>query len=62
MMNYYASKYFSSDMRTRSGKIPIKNVLELSVRTIIFTITRIAGSTTLHLDLKSQIQYFFECM
>jgi hypothetical protein len=49
-------------MEKHSGKVPIKNALELPLRTILFTITYVAGSANTHMALQSQFQYFIECL
>ena len=36
-------------------KLPIQHVIDISVRTILYTMTRIAGSTSTHLASKSQV-------
>lgn len=55
-------KYSYVGTRKRSGNIPIKNVRDVPLKTIIFIITCISESVTLHLATKAQIQYALECM
>jgi len=59
--------YISTHCRPRSqptkdGKFYIKDVVHLSLRTILFIITRLAISTTLHLANRSQMKYDLECI
>ena len=37
----------------QGGKLPIQHVSDISLRTILYTVTRIAGSTSVHLASKS---------
>jgi hypothetical protein len=52
-MDYYVTNHCSVGREKHSGKVPIKNVLELSLRTIIFTITHVVGSAAPHMALQS---------
>jgi hypothetical protein len=61
-MDYYVANHCSVDTEKHSGKVPIKNVLDLSLRTIIFTITCVSRSETPYMALQSQFQYAIECM
>jgi hypothetical protein len=61
-MDYYIVQHCSTGIDKQSGKVPIKNVLELPLRTIVFTITHVAGSAAPHMALHSQFQYAIECM
>ena len=45
-----------------SGKIPIKDVTSLPLRTILFTLTKLEGSTGPNLALKSQMALAIECL
>jgi hypothetical protein len=38
-----------------SGKIPIRDVRDLPLRKILFTIVRVVGSQALHLDTNTQM-------
>ena len=40
--------------RRQGGKLPIQHVTDIPLRTILYTVTRIAGSTSAHLASKSQ--------
>jgi hypothetical protein len=41
--------------RHQGGKLPIQHVTDIPLRTILYTVTRIAGSTSAHLVSKSQV-------
>jgi hypothetical protein len=60
----YISQHCIVGTRESSGKIPIKNVRDLSLGTILFTITRFVGSLAPHLATNSQMQYQYavDCM
>jgi hypothetical protein len=45
-----------------SGKIPIRDVRDLPLQTILFTIVRIVGSQTPHLATNTYMQYSIDCM
>ena len=47
---------------SKDGKINIRDVSEFPLRTILFTITKLAGNVTLHLANKSYMQYALECL
>jgi len=49
-MDHYVVQYCSAGTKKFSGNILIKNILDLSLRTILFTITHVAGSAAPHLD------------
>ena len=50
-MDYYVAQHCSAGMEKHSGKVPIKNILDLPLRTILFTITYVVGSETPHMAL-----------
>ena len=41
--------------RKQGGKLPIQHVTNVSLRSIVFMVTRMAGSTSAHLASKSQV-------
>ena len=41
--------------RHQGGKLPIQHVIDIPLRTILYTMTRIVGSTLAHLASKSQV-------
>jgi hypothetical protein len=51
-MNYYVVHHYSTGTGKHGGKVPIKNVLSLPLRTILFTVTHVVGSATPHMDLQ----------
>lgn len=46
---------------SKDGKINIGDVRDIPLRTILFTITKLAGSMTLHVANRSYMQYALEC-
>ena len=51
----YMSDLCMEGTHKQGGKLPIQHVLEIPLKTILFTITRMAGSTSAHLASKSQV-------
>ena len=51
-------------VRTRSqgGKILIKNIMDRPLRTVAFTIEKVAGSLVSHHATKTHMMYALECM
>ncbi len=47
---------------SKDGKINIRDVSDFPLRMILFTITKLAGSVTLHLANRSYMQYALECL
>lgn len=47
---------------SKDGKINIRDVRDMPLQTILFTITKLAGSMTLHVVNRSYMQYAFECL
>lgn len=47
---------------SKDGKIIIKVICDFPLRTIIFTIAKLAGNVTLHLANRSYMQYALECL
>ena len=47
---------------SKDGKINIRDVTDRSLRTILFTFARLAGSATLHVANRSYMQYALECL
>jgi hypothetical protein len=48
--------------RLVGGRIVIKDVRDLALRSILFSITNLAGSTSAHLASKSQMAYALQCV
>jgi hypothetical protein len=61
-MDYFVAHHCVPSTENHSGKVAIKDVRDLPLRTIIYTITRMAWSATLHMALQSHFQYDIECM
>jgi len=57
----YISTYCVVGMGKKSGKIPIKEVLNMPLHTIFFTIARAFGSTGSHHATKAQMTYVIKC-
>ena len=55
-MDSYVNDRCIEGTRKQGGKLPIQHVRDVPLKTILFTITRLAGSTSGHLALKSQLQ------
>ena len=47
---------------SKYGKINIQDVRDLPLRTILFTITKLVGTITLHVANRSYMQYALECL
>jgi hypothetical protein len=62
LMNEYIWQYCVPEAERRSDKVAIKGVRDLPLRTILFTITHMAGSAYPHMALQSYFQYALECM
>jgi len=58
----YIATYCVSDTDKKSGKISIKEVTNMPLRTILFTIVRDFGSTSSHHATKAQMTYALECI
>jgi hypothetical protein len=61
-MNHYISEHGVSGTQKHSGKVAIRDVQDLPLRTILYTINRMAGSIAPHMALQSYFQYALECM
>ena len=54
-MESYIRDLCTEGTRRQGGKLPIQHVTYIPLRTILYTMTRIAGSTSAHLASKSQV-------
>jgi hypothetical protein len=61
-MKYYISYHYVSRTEKHSSKVAIRDVRYFSLRTILYTITRMAGSSPPHMALQIHFQYALECM
>jgi hypothetical protein len=60
-MSEYCNQYCVPEAERKKGKVAIWGVQDLTLRTILFTIARMAGSSTLHMALQSYFQYAIKC-
>jgi hypothetical protein len=60
-MSEYCNQYCVPEAARKKGKVAIWGVQDLTLRTILFTIARMAGSSTPHMELQSYFQYAIEC-
>ena len=51
----YVSDLCVLGTRKQGGKLPIKHVIDVSLKTILFIVTWLVGSTSTHLDSMSQV-------
>jgi len=59
----YILQYFYPGAEPRKdGKINIRIVRDFPLRTILFTITKLAGTVTIHVANRSYMQYALECL
>jgi hypothetical protein len=61
-MDYYVAHHCMPGTENNSGKVTIRDVMDLPLRTILYTITWMVGSATPHMDFQSHFQYAIECM
>jgi hypothetical protein len=60
-MSEYCRLHCVPEAERKKGKVVIWGVQDLTLRTIIFTIARMAGSSAPHMVLQSYFQYAIEC-
>jgi hypothetical protein len=61
-MSEYIRRHYEPDVERRKGKVAIRGVQDLTLRTILFTIAQMVGSVSPHMVLQSYFQYAIECM
>jgi hypothetical protein len=61
-MSEYIRRHCEPDAEKHKGKVAIRGVRDLTLRTILFTIARMAGSASPHMALQSDFQYAIECL
>ena len=61
-INDLIDQYCTIGTRSSGGKIPIKHVTECPLRTILFTIDKVAGSRDSHQTIRSHMFYALKCM
>jgi hypothetical protein len=52
-MSEYCNQYCVPEVERQKGKVAIWGVTDITLRTILFTIARMAGSAAPHMDLQS---------
>jgi hypothetical protein len=60
-MSEYVHRYFVPEVERSKGKVSIWGVQDLTLQTILFTISRMVGSMAPHMALQSYFQYAIEC-
>jgi hypothetical protein len=60
-MSEYCHLHCVPEVERKKGKVAIWGVWDLTLRTILFTIVRMAGSSAPHMALQSYFQYDIEC-
>ena len=61
-MSHYISEHCVPSTQKHSGKVAIRDVRDLPLHTVLYTITCMAGSATLHMVLQCYLQYVLEYM
>jgi hypothetical protein len=61
-MSEYIHRHCEPDVERRKGKVAIRGVRDLTLRTILFTIAWMVRSTSPHMALQSYFQYAIECL
>ena len=61
-MYYYVAHHFMPGTKKHSGKVSIRDVQDLPLKTILYTITCMAGSVSPHMAFQRHFQYAIECM
>ena len=60
-LDQYVVQYFRDNAHKSSDKLPIRDVLDITLRTILFCITQVVGSTGPHLMTRMQVNYAVLC-
>lgn len=55
LVDSYVSDLCASGTRKQGGKLPIQHVTYVFLKTVLFTVTWLAGSTSTHLTSKSEV-------
>jgi hypothetical protein len=61
-MSEYCREYCVPEAERQKGKVAIWGVTDITLRTVLFIIARMAGSAALHMALQSYFQYALECL
>jgi len=60
-MSEYIRRHCEPEAERHKGKVAVRGVQDLTLRTIIFTIARMVGSSSPHMALQRYFQYVVEC-
>jgi hypothetical protein len=58
----YLARHCVPEARLVGGRIPIKDIRELTLHSILFSITSMTGSTSAHMASRSQVAYGVQCL
>jgi hypothetical protein len=61
-VDVYLARHCIPGARLVGGRIPIKDIQDLPLQSILFSITRVIGSTSAHLESRSQVAYGVQCL
>jgi hypothetical protein len=61
-MSEYFHLHCVPEAKRKKGKVVIWGVRDLTLRTILFTISQMAGRFSPHMELQSYFQYAIECI
>jgi hypothetical protein len=61
-MSEYICRHCEPDVERLKGKVAIRGVWDLTLRTILFTIAQMPRSSSPHMALQSYFQYSIECL
>jgi hypothetical protein len=61
-VDMYLSGHWILGARLVGGRIPIKDIRDLPLQSILFAITSVIGSTSTHLASRSQVAYGVQCL
>jgi hypothetical protein len=61
-VDVYLARHCIPGARLVGGRIPIKDIRELPLQSILFAITSVTGSTSAHLASRSQVAYGVQCL
>jgi hypothetical protein len=61
-MSEYIRRHCDPDAERHKGKVAIRGVRDLTLRTILFMVELMAGSASPHMALQSYFQYAIECL
>jgi hypothetical protein len=61
-VDVYLARYCVPGARLVGGRISIKDIQELPLKSILFSITSVTGSTSTHLVSRSHVAYGVQCL